>query len=193
MDKLTVLLENQNSFIKLLNYPSVIQSSSDKSGVSAVQSVLAYYGENLKEEQLNDKLVNSDIDIIEQSYVTSIENIIDFFMNKDYQIDSKNMNINDLINYIDRGIPVIMMIQAWGGKTDYSDEWNYNHYVVAIGYTKKDIIFEDPNSFNTCRLSHTRLIERWHGRNDLEKYTNFGIAIKGKKPEFDKNNWIEID
>jgi len=192
MDKLTLMLEKNKPAINILNYPSVVQSSNDKSGIAVVQSVLAYYGENLKEENLIDKLIDSNIDVIEQSYITSIGNIISFFMDREFQIVAKNMNINDLINYINQGIPVIMMIQAWGKNPDYSDEWNSNHYVVAIGYTKNQILFMDPYSYNICTIGHQQLMERWHGRNDIEKYINFGIAVKGELSKFDKNKFVEI-
>lgn len=191
MDKLSLLLEKQKPAINILNFPSVVQSASDKSGIAAVQSVLAYYGEDMKEETLIDKLIDSNTEYIEQSYIVSLGNMISFFMAKRFQIVAKNMNINDLINYINQGIPVIMMIQAWGKNPDYSDEWNSNHYVVAIGYNKTNIIFMDPHSYVLGTLGHRQLMERWHGRNDLEKYVNFGIAVKGT-PNYDKNEYIEI-
>lgn len=190
MDKISLLLEKKSPTLNILNYPNVVQSASDKSGIAVVQSVLAYYGENTLEENIADKLIDTN-ESIEQSYVVSIGNIITFLMDKGYQLIAKNMNINDLINYIDSGFPVIMMIQAWGKNPDYSDDWNSNQYVVAIGYTKTDIIFMDPHSYKYGKLSHRELMSRWHGRNDLEKYINFGIAVKGS-PNYNKNEFVEI-
>lgn len=68
------------------------------------------------------------------------------------------------------------------GKKNFND----GHYVTAIGYTKKHIIFEDPSSVNRTYLLFEELNERWH---DIDPATNqvlehFGIMTYGLEPKF---------
>jgi hypothetical protein len=84
---------------------------------------------------------------------------------------------------------VILCIQAWAdGKVNYAKSWDHGHYVVAIGYNgrEKTILFHDPSvPDQRAFLTQKELLDRWH---DVDrkgaKYTNFGIAIYGKKPKF---------
>jgi predicted double-glycine peptidase len=44
-----------------------------------------------------------------------------------------------------RGRPVIVQIQAWGDEgTDYTNDFDDGHYVVAIGFDENYLYFEDP-------------------------------------------------
>jgi predicted double-glycine peptidase len=55
------------------------------------------------------------------------------------------MLISDLENSIMRGRPVIVQIQAWGDEgTDYTNDFDDGHYVVAIGFDENYLYFEDP-------------------------------------------------
>lgn len=192
MDKLTLLLEKQEQPVKLLNFPSVRQSNSDRCGIDAVQGVLQYYGEDYREDELILSLRNTKTFVADNRGSASVDNIVNLFKDKGYKIDKREMNVNDLINYLDKDIPVIILIQAWGDTSDYSDEWLHGHYVTAIGYTKNKILFSDPSSFNTTFARYDDLMDRWHDRDDDEEYNNLGIAVYGKRPIYDKNKWIEI-
>lgn len=189
MEKLSLLLEKTNVIKKILDFPSVKQSTVDNSGICAIQSVLAYYGENYREDQISNEIRISNN---EMSDKTSVDNILNLFMNKDYKVESRSMNINELLYFINRDIPVILLIQAWGDMDDYSDEWKSGHYVVAIGYTRNKILFQDSTSFQLCYLTYEELMTRWHDQDEDRKYINYGIAVSGKNPKFDKNNWEKI-
>ena len=100
------------------------------------------------------------------------------------------MTDKDLIKYINKDIPVIVLLQAWRLKED--EEWiksyNNGHYVVAIGYTKDKIIFEDPYSFTRNYLTFSELKQRWHAVNDNSKPdpVSVGVIIYGY-PTFDES------
>ena len=194
MDKLTALLEktNENKAIKLLNYPDVRQSTKDRCGMACVQTVLQYYGEDYREDELYNYLRDKSTSMSDLRENASLENIIKLFNEKEYKVDDRSMNINDIISYINRDIPVIVLIQAWGEETDYSEEWGDGHYVVAIGYTRNKILFEDPSCFQICYLTHEDFMSRWHDQDGDKKYINYGIAVHGKKPKYDKNKWVKI-
>jgi len=52
------------------------------------------------------------------------------------------MTLNDIRNFIDNGIPIIVLIQAWAESlVDYSQDWEDGHYAVAIGYRQGHRIF----------------------------------------------------
>src|SRR5437867_9637003 len=84
--------------------------------------------------------------------------------------------------------PVLVMIQAWGAekvggrsgrRRSYRDDWGHGHCVVAIGYDRTGLFFEDP-VLQAVRgyLSYPEFETRWrdrgpHGR----KMPNYGVAI----------------
>ena len=79
---------------------------------------------------------------------------------------------------MDKGTPVILLIQAWGDSSTYATDEN-GHYVVAIGYTDDELIVEDPS---------LRLIRGWIAWDDLEarwhdtglggtRYDHWGMAV----------------
>lgn len=194
MDRLSALLEKSNADvpIKLLNYPDVRQSTKDRCGIDAVQTVLQYYGEDYREDELLSSLRNKNTYLSDNMESARVNNVVNLFKEKEYKIDFKQMNINDIISYLNRDIPVILLIQAWGDVDDYEEEWKSGHYVVAVGYTKNKILFEDPATFQMTYLPFDELMVRWHDEDEERRYINFGMAIYGKQPKFDKNKWLKI-
>lgn len=96
------------------------------------------------------------------------------------------MTVEQLKASVRRGRPVLLMLQAWGkdkrtGKyrTSYASIWQDGHWVVAIGYDRKGVYFEDP-SINGSRgfLDYAALEERWHDWGPrYEQVHNFGISV----------------
>jgi predicted double-glycine peptidase len=178
---------------KLLDFPNTRQSFEYSCGPGAVQAVLAYYGEDFRESELID-LLNTDKD--EGTYV---KDIVKFFDLKGFSTNVKqNMTTDDLFSYIDKHIPVIVMIQAWGNeidfKTNYKDCWNDGHFVVVIGYTNKDILFSDPALFNTGYIPISEFMNRWHDYDEGETKTyQLGIAIYGKEAKFVHQKYERIE
>jgi len=96
------------------------------------------------------------------------------------KFDSRTMTIQDIKNYIDKKVPVIILLQAWNGKiTNYTHDFHDGHRVVAIWYDKNKIIFEDPYSFERTFLSYQELEERWHAKEGNKKIIHHGIAVFG--------------
>jgi uncharacterized protein len=78
------------------------------------------------------------------------------------------MSMRGLKGSVDRGRPVIMMLQAWGGTKknpwpNYRNDWSDGHWVVAIGYNDDGVFFEDP-SLRRVRgfMGFDELKVRWH-------------------------------
>jgi len=189
MEKLSLLLEKTNEPIKLLDFPNHRQGTKYFCGVDAVESVLEYYDIDWREADLAEILDATPED------GTSAMRMVQFLGTQGLQIEQReNMTINDLKNYLNKDIPVIMMIQAWGddGK-NYTDDWDDGHYVVAIGYTNDKILFGDPATYyEVSYIPNNELMARWHDEDRKKRYVHWGCACYGMKPKFDKNKWKKI-
>lgn len=127
---------------------------------------------------------------------TKIGKIKEFFRQQGLKIKAGRMSINDLQNYINQKIPVIVVLQAWPGRKniDWQNDWSDGHYVAAVGYTKDRIIFVDPSAYNYTYLTHQELLRRWHDVDvNGKKYFNFGLAIFGLPPKFKERAIIHMD
>jgi predicted double-glycine peptidase len=177
---------------RILDFPSVRQTYDYSCGAGAVQAVLAYYGKDYRESQLIE-LLKTDKD--EGTYV---KDIVNFFRSEGLTTDVKqHMTKNDLYNYIDRNIPVIVLIQAWGKESDfnnhYRNTWNDGHFVVVIGYTGNDIVCSDPALFKPGYIPVQEFMDRWHDYDEGEiKTYQLGLAVYGKEPSFDLKNLERI-
>lgn len=90
---------------------------------------------------------------------------------------------------LDRGRPVILMLQAWGDRARYRhyyrDHWRDGHWVVAIGYDAEGLYVEDPLLAGARGfVSYAALADRWH---DVEGPTRrrvhrYGVAVWSRRP-----------
>jgi hypothetical protein len=103
------------------------------------------------------------------------------------------MTVPELKGFIDRDIPVILMLQAWVKDTAELSGWDNGHFSVCIGYTRDELLFADPSLYDIGFIPADRLEARWH---DLDvggrRYYQLGIAVYGKKPKFDLEKIEEI-
>ncbi len=178
---------------KLLDVPHTRQSYGYSCGPSAVQVVMAYYGEDFHESELISMLKT---DTSEGTYVRDIRKF--FHYNGFTARVAQNMTIGELERYIDRGIPVIVLIQAWGAETafrkEYKDVWEDGHFVVVIGYTDRDILFSDPSLYNPGYIPKAEFLNRWHDLDEGTKRTfQLGIAVYGRKPMFHHDELVRIE
>ena len=175
---------------KILDFPTSRQDNPSSCGSTCVQTVLAYYGIDERQDDLSDRLKMSEDGI-------SCNNIVKIFKKHKLSVDVRTMTINDLKKYIDNKIPIIILIQAYkdNRQKKYTRE-NYNngHYIVAIGYNNKQLIVEDPALNNQIGYIPFNDLEiRWHGvgETEKEKLDYFGIAVKGK-PKYDSDKVVKV-
>jgi ABC-type bacteriocin/lantibiotic exporter with double-glycine peptidase domain len=167
--------------------PDIFQNTDYDCGVECVQAILAFYGVDYTEFQL-EKLLK-----VSRKNGTKIKSIVEFFRRRKYKVKCGQFTFDDLKKFIHRNTPVIILIQAWKDTdTDYELTNSWGHYVIVNGYNKKGFIIEDPAMFGRGFLSYNQLKKRWHGYGDNNKVVyNFGIAVYGK-PRYDYKTYRRI-
>lgn len=175
--------------MKLLNFPKLRQVFDHDCGSTATQSVLTYYGIDVRGDKIM-KLAKTN------NNGTPIKGILKVLRKYNLKCIAQHMSISDVKKYLDRNIPVMLLIQAWSDKknTDWENNWDDGHYVVAIGYSKNRMYFEDPSSIKRTYLTFNELKKRWH---DIESSTgkthfNLGIAVYGKRPLYNSSRPIPM-
>ncbi len=177
--------------MKILRFPSLRQTFEYDCGPTALQAVLLYYGTGVRKDEIID-LVGTD------HQGTPPYKMVRTLKKLGLKCKYGKMTIRELEKFLDKKIPVILLIQAWPYVdekiTDWGNEWRHGHYVIAIGHNKKYICFEDPFSFYRSNVTKEELLKRWHDIDSRtkKKYMNFGIAIYGKKPSYNPNKIIPI-
>jgi len=173
----------------IISLPQLRQTYGYDCGAKALQSVLVYYGFEVREDELM-KLAGTS------PTGTPIKGIVKAAKKYGLKVDSKPMTCEEVKGYIKRRIPVIILLQAWTEKKQvkWESDWVDGHYVVAIGYTKDRVLFEDPSSFERTYLRYNELEKRWHDVDERsgKKYFHQGIALFGKKPLFDSKRVVHM-
>jgi predicted double-glycine peptidase len=180
----------------IIDFPELRQISSFDCGVSALQSILIYYGFDEREDRLMKKLSPKTTDIENNGVL--IKDIIRVAKTYGLQVELKRgLKAEDLIPYIKKDIPVMILVQAWRddkSPKSWIKDYKDGHWVDAIGYSINKIIFEDPSAVNRTFLTFNELNDRWHGVDDDNKPDEVSVAIiiKGKK-KFKAGTIIHMD
>ena len=169
----------------IIDFPSVRQSTGFTCGPSALQTVLCYYGIDVREDKLKERLGATP------KAGCSPEDIVR--VAKTYKLKAfqkEELDSDYLVSCISKKVPVIIDLQAWCPRddVDYSQTKEQGHYVVAIGFTPDKIIFSDSSSFYKVFLTTNDLFRRWHDQgtdtDEDSKTQRLGIIIWGKKPVY---------
>lgn len=170
---------------KIFYIPDVLQYSDFDCGDMCAQTVMAYYGTDINEIKLLKKLKTRKTD------GTGAEHIVEFFKKEKFKVEARSMDIEDLIYFINKNIPVIILAQAWKkSKVRYQRTKAFGHYMVVIGYDDKNIYFEDPAIFGKGYIPIDEFEKRWHAF-DKDVGKRYGIAVWGPKP-YNYNKFVKI-
>lgn len=173
--------------MKQLIFPELRQTYEWDCGAKALQSVLAYYGIEISEEIL---MRHTKTDPKKGTSTDQMQHALKKFS---LEFDAKTMTIKDIKGYIDRGTPIMVLLQAWNGEEiDYTNDFKDGHWVVAIWYDEHRIIFEDPYAFERTFLEDSELKKRWHAKENGNKILNYGIAVFGQKGKYNPNKIIHM-
>ncbi|MEJ7596761.1 MAG: C39 family peptidase [Kofleriaceae bacterium] len=155
--------------------PSVRQREDWTCGAAALLAVCAYYGvgpEWEHEVATRMRLTRAGSDPVQlvraaRAYGLETEEV-------------RGMTDAQLRRTLDARRPVMMMLQAWGNRRGYADHWRAGHWVIAIGYMRAGVVFEDPWLHRSRGfLGWRELAARWHdveGRDD-HQVDRYGLVI----------------
>jgi predicted double-glycine peptidase len=157
-----------------IHLPKVNQTTNYTCGAACLRAVAGYFGVGPEDEDEFAELLNST-----PEDGTSPGNIIRGARQLGlHAFGRHNMTIDSLKSRIDKGIPVICSVQAWGNEKVYPKDGS-GHYVTAIGFDNERIYFEDPSIAKSRGfLSYNEFMTRWHDKESKDKrYERFGIAV----------------
>jgi predicted double-glycine peptidase len=151
-------------------------------GAKALQTVMAYYGIDIREDELIKELGTGKDG-------TRVDKIISFAEERGFRVEARQgWTLRDVKHYIDKKHPVIVLLQAWADiymtLKDCRNDYDDGHYAIVIGHVRGVLLFEDPASFRRTWLREYEFLARWHdldsGRN--QKYEQFGMVLLGREP-----------
>lgn len=159
---------------KMLGVPHHRQETDWSCGAAAVRAVLLHFGHDVPEPKLRDALGSTAKNGTEYTKMVDYLNGV-----TGVQAVAQTMTLDGLKKCVDTGCPVIVDLQAWGDKTDYSDEWDDGHYVVLDGYDATTLFFMDPASDDQIvTLPAADLNDRWHDVAGYGRLNHLGIVVK---------------
>ncbi|MBI4818957.1 MAG: C39 family peptidase [Deltaproteobacteria bacterium] len=164
----------------VLPLPDVRQSTSYTCGAAALLSVLAYFGEEQREDRLAFRLGATEDKGVNPEAILRVA--------REYGLTAElreGMKVEDLEVAVRNGSPVIVALQAWVDQpTDFGNDWDDGHYAVVVGVDGNEVIFEDPSVLGShAVLSRTELERRWHDTDGVKMYRNMGIVVGGRAPK----------
>lgn len=165
----------------MLQVPDVRQSTNYTCGAAALQSVLAYWGIEYREDRLVEKLGSTP------DAGTPPQAIMKLSRELGLKAQLKEqLSLADLESYVKSGVPVIVACQAWRDEdsAEWSKEWQCGHYMVVIGIDPEKVYFEDPSLLGSRGyIGREEFLKRWH---DVDgggrRYERLGIVIEGARP-----------
>lgn len=158
--------------------PDTRQGEDYSCGASALQAISGYFGVGPEEEEDYVRDLKMDTRIGSHPF-----QIIRAAKRYGLRVFGKEfMTIEEVKAFLDQGKPVMLMIQAWRDSEadeSYKKEWGEGHWVVAIGYDRAGMYFEDP-SLAAIRgfIPYAELEDRWHDVGPRRRHIDhYGLAV----------------
>ncbi len=161
-----------------IDLPNLVQCEAYTCGAAALLAVASYYGVGPDSEAaiVDDMAMGSDgsdpAHLLRAATRYGLSH-------REY----RPMSRHELVRCVDRGRPVIVMLQAWPDAAPphgFTEIWDTGHWVVAIGHDARGVYFADP-SLPGARgfLDHRALAERWHDIEgpDARPVQRYGLAL----------------
>ena len=151
-------------------------------GAKALQTVMAYYGVEVREDELMNALGTG-------AEGTPIAGMVAVSRQHGFDVKaSAGWTLREVKRIVDAGHPVIVLLQAWADRymtlEDWRKDYDDGHYAIVIGWAKGVLLFEDPASFRRTWLREREFLARWHDRDTKTNatYEHFGMVLMGKEP-----------
>ncbi|GIW22431.1 MAG: hypothetical protein KatS3mg068_1438 [Candidatus Sericytochromatia bacterium] len=128
--KYSFVEDNKNSVKKEINFKIDDQGNTNSCGTTSLASVLKYHGVNVKDHWEIDKSIRST----KFDFFTTPGDIVSYAKSKGMKAGMKNnSSIEDITNYIDKGLPVMALIDPGSNKYDTGLHW-----IVINGYERDE-------------------------------------------------------
>jgi len=166
----------------MIELHSGIQTFDFDCGPKALQTVMAYYGVEVRGDELIEALGAGDDG-------TAVADMVAVARQYGFQVRARTgWTLKELKRSVEAGYPVIVVLQAWADRymtlEDWRNDYDDGHYAIVIGFAKGVILFEDPASFRRTWLREREFRARWHDRDTKTNETleRFGMVLMGKEP-----------
>jgi ABC-type bacteriocin/lantibiotic exporter with double-glycine peptidase domain len=152
----------------MIETPYWKQKTNYTCGPTALEIVLAFYGDKLTQNELA-KLAETNKDT-----GTDHKPLINAARKRGfYCYVHRNATIHLVRDFIHRGIPVLV---------NYVEPaTNEGHYSVVVGFTHKNIIMNDPYFKKGFRMKIKKFEERWYDCPETHKYKRWILVLSPKK------------
>jgi predicted double-glycine peptidase len=167
----------------MIDIPSGRQTFDFDCGAKALQLVMAYYGVDIREDELIKELE------VDSEGGTPIKNMIALTEKNGFRVVAKSgFSLEAVKQYVDADHPVIVLVQAWAERYMTPEDWKKDnddgHYAIVVGYNGYAVVFEDPSSFRKAWMTEKEFMARWHDIDPRtqEKLDQFGMVLLGKQP-----------
>lgn len=125
-------------------------------GPAAMASVLEYYGDNVSQDEIAEKVYTPKLD---GALISDMEN---FARDQGYRAETMNGDIAAIEAEIDKGVPVILLVEK--GKLMVS----VPHYYVVYGYDKdKEVFILHTGDKSGQEIKFDKLDSEWEKMNRL--------------------------
>jgi ABC-type bacteriocin/lantibiotic exporter with double-glycine peptidase domain len=172
--------------------PLCRQATNYTCGVAALQSILYYYGDEVRQDILAEEL-KSDPDI-----GTNYHYIIAAAQTRGIQVEARqDLAIEELKAALQTKKPVMVAIQAWADDTNgYAGDWDDGHWAVAVGYDSTRIYLMDPSTLgNFTYISIPEFLDRWHDidSDNVTRLNHFALIFSAaEKPSYNPNTVLPL-
>lgn len=174
-----------------IHLPKVEQTTNFSCGSACLRAIADFFGVGPDKEGDFIKLLHSDPeDGTTPANIVKVARMLDL-----HAFARQGMTIDSLKSRLEKHIPVICALQAYGDTRKYPTKDASGHYVVAIGHDDKSIYFEDPALKKTRGfLPYREFLDRWHDEDaNGKKWMRLGIAIWRATPPENVSDENEAD
>ncbi len=175
----------------LIKVPLARQGKNYTCGVASLQSILHYYGDEWRQDNLERELAS------DTTNGTNYRNIVSFSKNLAYNVTVyKDLSLDSLKFLVSKGFPMLLVIQAWADlPVDYKNEWESGHYVVCIGFDQQKMYFMDPSTLgNYTYIETNEFLDRWHDKDqEGNVLNNFAILIEKGNKKYNPENILKME
>ncbi|MHB2020722.1 MAG: C39 family peptidase [Candidatus Xenobia bacterium] len=166
----------------VLPVPLVRQSTDYSCGCASMESVLMYWGQEFREDELIKGMHATPTD------GTDPDQMVAFARHHGLNAEFKqNQTLHDLEQALQRQVPPILDIEAWRDKPNghWETDWDDGHYVVLVGMDTQNLYLMDPSVLGGHGwMRRDELGPRWHDEDSRHHHLIHGVIyVEGKRPQ----------